>query len=222
MDTEPTDAFYDDTDEPEAAKELDNAMANIVRAIHAFHKWGVPQDLVLRLVERRSNFQWQADVDEVPMLSQLIGDPAADKIPGTSAKARASQTRASKFKGKLNRINTDPKARAIMWPPDAPDAPDVPDAPRSYFDLMFDALLCIMKAMKARREQATGNVPTAAPTDAAAPNATEVPLGWCQLPFGPLPFGSTDNSPTAAPTDAAGGGVVTATEVTLGSLPRLK
>jgi hypothetical protein len=124
MDTESTNAFYDDTDEPEAAKELDKAMANIARALHVFHQRGVPQDLVLRLVERRSNLRWQADVDEVPTLSQLIGDPTAEKIAGTSAKARASQTMASKFKGKLNRINTDPEARAIMWPsPDAPDGP---------------------------------------------------------------------------------------------------
>ena len=175
MDTEPTDAFYDDTHEPEAAKELDQAMANIARALHAFHQLGVPQDLVLKLVERRSNFRWQADVAEVPTLSQLIGVPTADKIPGTSAKARASQTMASKFKGKLNRINTDPKAKAIMWPSSL-DADAPPDEPRSYFDLMFDALLCVMKVMKTRREQATGNAPAAAPTDAAAaPTDAAVP-----------------------------------------------
>jgi len=156
-------------------------MANIARALHAFHQWGVPQDLVLRLVERRSNLRWQADVAEVPTLSQLIGDPTADKIPGTSAKARASQTMASKFKGKLKRINTDPEAKAIMWP-----SPDAPDAPRSYFDLMFDALICVMNVMKARREQATGNAPDAPPTDAAA--------------------APTDAA--AAPTDAAGAAAV--------------
>jgi hypothetical protein len=64
MDTESTDdddTFVPDENEPEVAKSLDHAMSNIARALNTLHKLGVPQDLVLKLVESRANLRSRAD-----------------------------------------------------------------------------------------------------------------------------------------------------------------
>lgn len=198
MDTESIndgDTFVVDEHEPEAARGLDQAMTHVARALNAFHRLGVPQDLALMLVERRAKLRWQCNIDKVPTFSQLLEDPMDRKTRGSSSAARASQTMASKFKGKLKRINTDPEAQAIIFSHD--DAP--PDAPRSYLNLMFDAFDCVVNVKRGDRaqrgEQATDNAPDVAPTDGATSTGGDTdgdvaPTGGDAAPTGDVLLGS--------------------------------
>ena len=129
------DMFVPDENEPELAKELDKAMGYIIRALNIFDKLGVSQDLVLKLVAIRARLRWHPDVDKdgVPMFSDWLTDPAQRKIRGSSSAASASRTKVSKFTRKIKRLKTSPEAKETVV---------------SYFDLMFDALACAVKAKR--------------------------------------------------------------------------
>jgi hypothetical protein len=130
---EPVDDYVPDEHEREAARELDQAMANIARALNTFHKLGLSQELILKLVESRAQLRWQVNIDKdgVPTLSQMLDDPTQRKLRGSSSAARASQTQASKFKLKIERIGKLTEAETTVWP---------------YFELMYEALHWVLKA----------------------------------------------------------------------------
>lgn len=111
---EPVEDYVPDEHTREAAKELDQAMANIARALNTFHQLGVSQEFALKLVESRAQLRWQVNIDKdgIPTLSQMLDDPTQHKIRGSSSLARASQTQASKFKLKIARLGKLPEAEA--------------------------------------------------------------------------------------------------------------